>query len=215
MGKYIRKAKVAGDILVMEVSGVRTRARTLALQKLQNTATSTSYLQLRSRRLDKPLIVASTDGKKPKDSFQHNPTPNSRLESVSLKSGSVGSVSLSSSKKNGEAESQKENEGSAETSFEENVLENEGRDRDERETTPSNLIRHSEALGTPGSTTRPATNRRIRNTMTRIIPSAQEMEEFFVGAEQQQQRIFTEKYNFDPISDSPLPGRYVWVRMDQ
>ncbi|KAM1576887.1 hypothetical protein ACFX15_032616 [Malus domestica] len=42
MGKYMKKSKISGSIAVMEVSispqsslGVRTRAKTLALQKLQ------------------------------------------------------------------------------------------------------------------------------------------------------------------------------------
>lgn len=61
----MRKAKTAGDTAVMEMSqsslGVRTRAKTLALQRLQSTAASTAapenpdscYLELRSRRLEK------------------------------------------------------------------------------------------------------------------------------------------------------------------
>lgn len=69
MGKYMRKAKTAGDTAVMEVSqsslGVRTRAKTLALQRIQSTAGAAStaarpeenpdscYLELRSRRLEK------------------------------------------------------------------------------------------------------------------------------------------------------------------
>lgn len=72
MGKYMRKAKISADVAVMEVSqatlGVRTRARTLALQRLQSSSSaptaptpsnvvssdSSCYLQLRSRRLEKP-----------------------------------------------------------------------------------------------------------------------------------------------------------------
>ncbi|KAL5990411.1 hypothetical protein ACLOJK_011311 [Asimina triloba] len=87
-----------------------------------------------------------------------------------------------------------------------------------RETTPSSLIRDPETVGTPGSTTRPtnstAIKRRMQNAMRRNIPTAREMEEFFAGAEQQQQRIFAEKYNYDPLNDAPLPGRYEWVRLD-
>ncbi|KAE8692374.1 Cyclin-dependent kinase inhibitor 5 [Hibiscus syriacus] len=72
MGKYIRKAKTAMEVSVMDVSqsslGVRTRAKTLVLQRLQKSSTSpataptsptpgSSYLQLRSRRLEKPPVV--------------------------------------------------------------------------------------------------------------------------------------------------------------
>ncbi|XP_023005086.1 cyclin-dependent kinase inhibitor 3-like [Cucurbita maxima] len=68
MGKYMNKSKIAGDITVMEVfsqpttTTVRTRAasKSLALQKLQKSSLpdaipdlSFSYLQLRTRRLDK------------------------------------------------------------------------------------------------------------------------------------------------------------------
>lgn len=71
----MKKSKLTGDIAVMEVSpqsspGVRTRAaKTLALQRLNKpssqsaassspkAASSSSYLQLRSRRLEKPPIL--------------------------------------------------------------------------------------------------------------------------------------------------------------
>lgn len=90
MGKYMRKAKLSGEVAVMEVPhqsslGVRTRARTLALQRLLKPTTDLhqpspattkttsevnsgtvstdhpcSYIQLRSRRLEKtPLAVLS------------------------------------------------------------------------------------------------------------------------------------------------------------
>lgn len=57
MGKYIRKAKVSGEVAVMEVThqsslGVRTRARALAAAVAKD---SCDYLVLRSRRLEKPL----------------------------------------------------------------------------------------------------------------------------------------------------------------
>ncbi|XP_058101500.1 cyclin-dependent kinase inhibitor 5-like [Magnolia sinica] len=231
MGKYMRKAKITGEVAVMELSqaslGVRTRAKTLALQRLQKTTTSSSYLQLRSRRLEKPPLVAASESKKTKEICKENPSTVHRLLSDSTNSGSVGSVSLGCLKKNEEAaaaaaaaetDGPPENiEVGIEASFGENILEIDGRERNIRETTPSSLIRDSENLGTPGSTTRPtnstATNRRIQ--IHRNIPTTHEMEEFFAGAEQQQQRIFTEKYNYDPVNDLPLPGRYEWVTLDQ
>ena len=67
MGKYMRKGKVSGEVAVMEVPGgallgVRTRSRTLALQRAQRPpdkgdaedAAAGEYLELRSRRLEKP-----------------------------------------------------------------------------------------------------------------------------------------------------------------
>ncbi|XP_077227830.1 cyclin-dependent kinase inhibitor 4-like [Tasmannia lanceolata] len=189
MGKYMRKAKATREVAVMEVSqsslGIITRAKTLALQK---TTSSTSYLQLRNRRLEKPTFVFTTEPKKTKEK------PTTEKESIST--------------------SILENE----ASFGENVCEIDGRERNIRETTPSSLIRDSHNVETPGSTTRPtnstAANRRIRNAAHNNIPTSLEIEEFFAGLEQQQQRIFIEKYNFDPINDSPLPGLYEWVRLD-
>nr|GEY29864.1 cyclin-dependent kinase inhibitor [Tanacetum cinerariifolium] len=67
MGKYMRKSKLTtGDVIAVidlpqSTLGVRTRAKTLALQKLQTTTPESlrdpSYLQLRSRRLEKPLVA--------------------------------------------------------------------------------------------------------------------------------------------------------------
>ncbi|KAG9446891.1 hypothetical protein H6P81_013019 [Aristolochia fimbriata] len=236
MGKYMRKAKMTGEVAVMEVSqsslGVRTRARTLAMQKpAPNPATAAPgcYLQLRSRRLLKQVVPL--EAKKTKDPTckeKANPIP--RLVSASLNSGSVGSLSRGCPNMNGDAdavegplstvpplEGSMDNEVGLEPSFGENVLDTEGRERSIRETTPSSFIRASETLGTPGSTTRPANSsasRHMHGTMCRNIPTTNEMEEFFADAELQQQRIFTEKYNYDPVNDLPLPGRYEWVRLD-
>ncbi|KAA8548428.1 hypothetical protein F0562_000112 [Nyssa sinensis] len=253
MGKYMRKSKTAGGVALMEVSqslGVRTRAKTLALQRLQKSAVAApasggSYLQLRSRRLEKPpILVTSSDSKRqkhpPKESCMPNPNPNpnsrasSRLRVGSVNSGSVGSVSLDCLNKEeghlvkevtedvvGEEQEIQEKNNSfvgIEASFGENVLEFEGRERSTRETTPCSLIRDPDSIKTPGSTTRPTSsteaNRRMKNSMQRHIPTASEMNEFFVGAEEQQHRQFIEKYNFDPVKDEPLPGRYEWAKLD-
>lgn len=252
MGKYMKKSKITGDVAVMEVSqssmGVRTRAKTLALQRLRKAPdpltppihpnTSSSYLQLRSRRLEKspPLNDTTTAKKLAKDTCienSENPNPNprssSRLRPSSVNSGSVGSVSLSRSGKpegyccenitgwEKEGEAEEFNDLGAEASFGENNLEFEGRERSTRESTPCSLIRGSDTIGTPGSTTRPtcstATNRRARSAAQRNIPTTREMEEFFLSAEQKQQRLFTEKYNFDIVNDSPLSGRYEWMKV--
>ncbi|XP_068662626.1 cyclin-dependent kinase inhibitor 5-like [Aristolochia californica] len=237
MGKYMRKAKMTGEVAVMEVSqsslGVRTRARTLAMQKPAVnpvTVASGCYLELRSRRLLKQVVPQDAKKiKEPACKEKANPIP--RLVSALLDSGSLSSVSLGCLKKNGGAdvvegplskvppvEGTPENQVGLEVSFGENILDTEGRERSVRETTPSSLIRASETPETPGSTTRPtassASQRRIHSTMCRNIPTTNEMEEFFAGAELQQQRILTEKYNFDPVNDLPLPGRYEWVRLD-
>jgi hypothetical protein len=70
MGKYMRKVKVSSEVAIMDVAaaplGVRTRARALALQRLekqqvqQEEGCGGEYLELRSRRLEKlPPQVAS------------------------------------------------------------------------------------------------------------------------------------------------------------
>ncbi|XP_021907446.1 cyclin-dependent kinase inhibitor 5-like [Carica papaya] len=263
MGKYIRKSKASGEIAVMELSqaslGVRTRAKTLALQRLQKSTTSlvqpqpettssdASYLQLRSRRLEKPPIglheskrqkqaVKETCTQNPKAHKQNsNSRAGSRLrvgqgDSRSARSGSVGEkkdevdTDNIGSGKGEEAMVQENNNDDSnkdlavEASFGENVLEIEGRDRTTRESTPCSLIRDPDTIRTPGSTTRPAssieTNRRVQGSSRRYIPTAHEMDEFFSGAEEEQQRKFIEKYNFDPVNDKPLPGRYEWEKVD-
>ncbi|KAJ0806773.1 putative cyclin-dependent kinase inhibitor domain-containing protein [Helianthus annuus] len=88
-----------------------------------------------------------------------------------------------------------------------------------RESTPCSLIRDPDAVKIPGSSTkstRPTeTKYRVHeDTSPRQIPSTSEMEEFFTGPEKQQQQLFIEKYNFDPVNDKPLPGRYEWVKLD-
>lgn len=238
MGKYMRKVKITGEVAVMELAqssfGVRTRAKTLALQNKTPTSSSPTdsaascYLQLRSRRLEKkPLSLLGAHKNQQTPLEDPNPRSNSRTNSrLGLDSGSIGSVSLSFSKNNyggDDYDKRVIEEGHSldfgvEASFGENVLETEVRGRSTRETTPCSLIRGSDTLGTPGSTTRAtrssATNQRIRNSRQRNIPTTNEVEEFFASAEQQQQRIFIEKYNFDPVNEAPLPGRYEWERVE-
>ncbi|KAL5562096.1 hypothetical protein UlMin_031843 [Ulmus minor] len=246
MGKYMKKSKITGDVAVMEVSlsshcslGVRTRAKTLALQRQQQQEqhsdspsvvpdpdeASFSYLQLRSRRLEKPPLF-----KDPVKQNQQSPPGkgcsggnpkfrNSRLRVGSLETmesfldGSVEKLGLGFERDRAEDGCDL----GLEASFGENNLEFEGRDRSTRESTPCSLIRQSDALVTPGSTTRrtysSSANRTLRNDMQRNIPTAQEMEEFFAFAEKQQQRIFIEKYNFDIVNDLPLPGKFDWVQV--
>ncbi|XP_035548282.1 cyclin-dependent kinase inhibitor 5-like isoform X1 [Juglans regia] len=274
MGKYIRKAKTTGEVAVMDVShsslGVRTRARTLALQKSPPPPPPTavsgsgSYLQLRSRRLEKPPILLPTTDSVPKrhrqgpnnrescaqqqkqiipDKANSNPNSNTRAGSR-LRVASVGSASdwpvslgpldeaknvVGSAKEDGLQENEENSGnnigdlGAEEASFGENVLEFEGResrfgDRSTRESTPLSLIRDPDTIRTPCSTTRPTglteTNRRTQNRNGRHIPTAHEMDEFFAGAEEEQQRQFIEKYNFDPVNEKPLPGRYEWEKLD-
>lgn len=140
MGKYMRKAKVSGEVAVMEVShqssvGVRTRARTLAAAAAAAAQDSSrAYLELRSRRLEKPLPPPSAC-KPCKDTSKPKPNPSSKTDSrfSSQKSGpnrrsnsgSVESVSTRRCSAALEAELPPD----AEVSFGENILEADSRDR--------------------------------------------------------------------------------------
>ncbi|TXG70013.1 hypothetical protein EZV62_004948 [Acer yangbiense] len=74
--------------------------------------------------------------------------------------------------------------------------------RSTRESTPC-------SFRASGTTT---TYQERRNDL-RFVPTTREIEEFFACAEQQQERLFIEKYNFDVVNDLPLSGRYEWVEV--
>lgn len=162
MGRYMRKAKTAGEVAIMDLTlGVRTRARTLALQKSSippsrspSTASSAaaggSYLQLRSRRLEKPPIVVNDSAKRAKQgpakekencaSESQNQNPNSsnsraRVRVSQADPGSNGSGQKNESNSNGNenvgvgVEEETNQDLGVEASFGENALEIEGRER--------------------------------------------------------------------------------------
>ncbi|KAJ0581241.1 putative cyclin-dependent kinase inhibitor domain-containing protein [Helianthus annuus] len=215
MGKYLRKPKLTTDVVAhMDLSqsslGVRTRAKTLALQKLQAAGITQStpperhcelsYLQLRSRKLEKPPCCR-----------QQNPN----LVVRSGGSGSVGPGSDNVSVRGLEEVEAVCDFGSEETSLGENNVDFDGIQRElilvlcTRESTPCSFIRGSDDITTPGSSTKPTD----RHASNRIIPCAHEIEEFFAFHAQEQQRLFTEKYNFDIVNEKALNGRYEWVRV--
>ncbi|KAL4587965.1 hypothetical protein LXL04_000842 [Taraxacum kok-saghyz] len=222
MGKYMRKANLTGDMVaVMDVSqsslGVRTRAKTLALQKLRATkSTATppespaaekhselSYLQLRSRRLEKPTFQQLTCCR------QQNPNPNPMISSGV--SGSVGSGSLDTEFKAGE-----ETEESC--YFGENNIDFDGRERSTRESTPCSLRNDTYDIYAHGSSSSTRSmnlepSRTSRNLITKNMPFTQEIEEFFARHDQEQQRRFADKYNFDIAKEKPIGGRYEWVQV--
>ncbi|XP_055813853.1 cyclin-dependent kinase inhibitor 4 [Solanum dulcamara] len=207
MGKYIRKSKKASPL------GVLTRAKALAL----NGGDGGSYLELRSRRLVKPFTVI--EGRRQKNGVSKNPNLLNPNPNVCVNS-EVGKECLGA-KEMEEMENLKEIEKSCcgpADSFGENLLEFEGRKRTTRESTPCSLIRDSDSIPTPGSSTRRTNpneaNSRVPNSVQATIPTDREMDEFFARAEAEQQRKFIEKYNFDPVNDKPLPGRYKWVKVD-
>lgn len=220
MGKYMRrKSKTTGEVSLMEVpslGGVLTRAKTLALRKAAAAVASVSvgsYIQLRSRRLVKP-----TSEKKQKESGAPiNPNK------ASLRGGNSSRLKVDEKLVEKEVKIRQRTEikvaldfgiDDEEGSFGENMLEIEGRGRTTRETTPCSLIKNPDIIKTPISSTKSTTKYRVQNTTSRPIPSTTEMDEFFTGPEKHQQRLFMEKYNFDPVNEKPLKGRYEWVKMD-
>ncbi|KAI3449888.1 hypothetical protein Pfo_006553 [Paulownia fortunei] len=242
MGKYIRKPKTTSDVAVKDVSpsslGVRTRAKTLALRRLQSSATATAtadtslqppkpdFLELRSRRLEKPPLLRrhvqnSRKTPSPKQGFACRDKENPQIESSPEKPCSGSGFSIEPAK---EVDGcfERENGGfeigdsEIEASLGENNLDLEARERSTRESTPCSLIRAADTITTPGSSTKQRSltvaNQRAQNAL-RSLPTEREMEEFFSHAEQPQQRRFIEKYNFDIVHDLPLPGRYEWVRV--
>uniref|UniRef100_A0A7N2MKS1 Cyclin-dependent kinase inhibitor n=1 Tax=Quercus lobata TaxID=97700 RepID=A0A7N2MKS1_QUELO len=214
MGKYMKKSKEGEVAVVMEVSsiGICTRRRAKSLlaaqkpkPKSKSDSSSLSYLQLRSRRLHKPPPLLLTTTTTP-SSTKPKPHTISISNSTLFDSSSFGDNYLDFDASPRESSPFGLSRG-AQCCFNDTR-----KGSSSRESTPCSLIRDADSIGiTPGSTTSRTsteTNRRVRN-----IPTTQEMEEFFARAEQEHQRIFIDKYNFDFVSDLPLPGRYEWVQI--
>ncbi|PKI76784.1 hypothetical protein CRG98_002770 [Punica granatum] len=194
MGKYMKKSRVS-EVSPQQAlaSGVRTRAKTLALQRqlqAEPDASSLCYLQLRNRRLHKlppPPPPPPTLPSRPSARRQQPPRVRASPE------GDVACLV----ENGGGGEPEDCSDGRVEASFGENNLESEEMvDRNTRESTPCSSIRDPSSIGTPGSTTRRTpctTSRRVRSELLRDIPTMQELEEFFALAEQQQQRLFLSK----------------------
>ncbi|KZV56438.1 cyclin-dependent kinase inhibitor 3-like [Dorcoceras hygrometricum] len=213
MGKFMRKAKTAGDTAVMEMSqsslGVRTRAKSVALQRLHSDAASTAaspltenpdscYLELRSRRLEKqppPPQNNPRKGRRRSCVCEGQGNSEDRAREECCEAASIWVLEI-------------------EASFGENNFDTAARDRITRESTPS---RSTMAAKTPGSSTRmmqltTPSQRVPLNAVFLNMPTPLELEDFFAIEERSMQHHFIEKYNFDFASDSPLPGRYEWVK---
>ncbi|POO02783.1 Cyclin-dependent kinase inhibitor [Trema orientale] len=85
--------------------------------------------------------------------------------------------------------------------------------RQRREMTPSSKLR--EESDDVDSTARPTVVDSSRRSVVadQKVPSEIELEEFFATAEKDIQKRFQEKYNYDIAKDTPLEGRYEWVRL--
>ncbi|KAJ0240189.1 Cyclin-dependent kinase inhibitor 4 [Hirschfeldia incana] len=224
MGKYMRKSKLEGEaISLKDVSpsssssssplGVVTRAKSLSLlqkpslpskRKQKTTDCGDSYLQLRSRRLPKkpPNVVIK---RRRKESIGgRNPSPRSDWV--------------------GESDRDKdETKHKGSTLFEENyrALQGSGSlNRSTRESTPCTLKGETEINTSLGSSTKlndgisDNSDQREESLSGSHLPSTPDMDRFFSGAEEEQQRQFIEKYNFDPVNEQPLPGRFEWEKVD-
>ncbi|KAL1539589.1 cyclin-dependent kinase inhibitor 4-like [Salvia divinorum] len=207
MGKYMRTRARTRDIDVSHSPlGVRTRARTLALK-----SSATDFLQLRSRRLQKPPLLeqylqnSARILAPPKQGFvcTHNENPQigrkiePAKEVADWGNGASQLVALE-----------------IEASFGENDLDTEPRERHTRESTPCSMIGAAGSITPPGSSTKQLSPNVSNQRAQRSIPTAREMDDFFSHAEQPRDRLFMEKYNFDIVNDLPLPGRYEWVKSD-
>ncbi|KAL8545186.1 hypothetical protein ACS0TY_005397 [Phlomoides rotata] len=221
MGKYMRKPKTTREVALMDVSlshsslGVRTRAKTLALRRLQSSPPpKLDYLELRSRCLEKLPFLNHNSRKapapSPKQGFlctdEENPqtqidgsleNPIEPAMEVDRCSGrQIGGFEIGNSE--------------IEASLGENSLDLEARESCTGESSPCSMT----SGPTSGSCTKRTSPITISNqNVVRNIPTTHEMEEFFACAEQPQQHQFIEKYNFDIANDLPLSGRYDWVRV--
>ncbi|OVA15789.1 Cyclin-dependent kinase inhibitor [Macleaya cordata] len=62
------------------------------------------------------------------------------------------------------------------------------------------------------STARPSeANSRRRSLSAERMPSDAEIDDFFSAFEKDEQKRFSEKYNYDIVKDVPLEGRYDWI----
>ncbi|CAN1789996.1 Cyclin-dependent kinase inhibitor 4 [Linum perenne] len=246
MGRYMGKAKRTGHVAGMDLSlGVRTRAKTLALLRLQQqqqttpklhpdaATASAGYLQLRSRRLEKsPVLLYGSNRRHSRHAAvvdqlaacgNPNPNPNSNpvheSDSSGVKDQERGRETTGEIKHDEEVVQQLNDQVKDSNQNRDLAVEVSFGEKSTRESTPCSLIRDPETIRAPGSTSRPTCSNnastRMQNSVSRRIPTAREMDEFFAGAEDEQVKQFIDKYNFDPVNEKPLPpGRYEWEKLD-
>ncbi|KAJ0261989.1 Cyclin-dependent kinase inhibitor 4 [Hirschfeldia incana] len=200
-------------------------------QKITDSSGGSSYLQLRSRRLQKkpPIVVIRSTKRRKQQQLRReegrNPNPNPPNLDSSVR-GSVGDGSIGDgSRSDSVAESVvfgKEKDFNGGINRELDGSESVNRTTS-RESTPCSLIRKQKSTTSPGSSTKLLSNGFSDNSngreegfseSHRHLPTTPEMDQFFSGAEEEQQKQFIEKYNFDPVNEQPLPGRFEWKKVD-
>ncbi|GFP92863.1 cyclin-dependent kinase inhibitor 4 [Phtheirospermum japonicum] len=199
MVKRMKKVKTNAQASL----GVRTRAKTMGLKKSSSFISASKikvdiitakgddgcYLQLRSRRVERRRAPLRKKAKK-----------NKKDDYGEIEDGSVG----------------------------DNELQLENKERNTRERTPSSLIDGSgpNIVKTPTSSNKAATNvnpiKKVQNVRRMLQISqdwdprmlgAKKIDEFFAIQEKKNIERFIEKYNFDPVNEKPLKGRYEWVKL--
>ncbi|GMJ07989.1 inhibitor/interactor with cyclin-dependent kinase, KIP-RELATED PROTEIN 3 [Hibiscus trionum] len=208
-----KKSRRIGGIAVMELADVGVQSRAVEAigtvrkkrRRLNNdeeaeynkvtlsTTATTSYIQLRSRR----ILVDHHRG----DGNRCLSANSDYDDEVSCCSSNIGS----SDKRIMELPDLEDESIEVETSTHFSCSES------MREPTPlSDLRAEPEDLD---STTRSLeTNSRRRSTVEKM-PTEAELEEFFAPVEKNLQKQFAEKYNYDVVKDKPLEGRYEWLRL--
>ncbi|KAK2665114.1 hypothetical protein Ddye_003688 [Dipteronia dyeriana] len=103
------------------------------------------------------------------------------------------------------------------TSFETEVSTCNNNNKFSRETSPlSEICGDSEETSSMDHSppkNQPPESRRRRSPEGTKMPTAAEIDDFFSAAEKNEQKRFTEKYNYDIVKDVALEGRYQWVRL--
>ncbi|KAH1047682.1 hypothetical protein J1N35_038466 [Gossypium stocksii] len=212
-----RKCRTVEGIAVMELDdvGVRTIAMAEAAteavwnkrkrfnddegeaEECKVTSSTTSYIQLRSRR----ILVDHH----PRNENQCLSPSSDHDDDVSCCSSIVGSCGKRIIELPDLEDESIEVESSTHFSSRDRV------NSSRRETTPlSELQAEPEDMD---STSRPSGGNSQRRSMVEKMPTEAELEEFFVVAEEKLRIQFAEKYNYDILKDQPLEGRYEWARL--
>ncbi|WOH08276.1 hypothetical protein DCAR_0727714 [Daucus carota subsp. sativus] len=208
MGKYMRKSNKGSDVSGVGgpprfFGGVLTRAKTLALKKAgvvpAPVGDGGAYIQLRSRRLERPVL--GVEQKKRRGPSEARARAEEKLGDGS--GGEVGSGQLG-----GDLGSRGSGGG--------NALPFEANGREEREASFCSSPRNQNVVRTSGSVTRAVNSTEDNGIVLNpvLVPTPHEFEAFFSEAEESQRQQFIKKYNFDPLEEKPLPGRYEWVKVD-
>ncbi|KAM0948968.1 putative cyclin-dependent kinase inhibitor domain-containing protein [Dioscorea sansibarensis] len=202
MRRYAKKGSGGvGELAVMEISpevvGVRTRARTTALRAAAAAA---------RKRKTAAVAVVGPEGVqilylqlRSRSLVMTQRVASSTVHSDQQAGGVADCVSRCSSNATSEVVPRRPSEmQSCDSEC----------NRARRESTPMSELHAVESDG--GEST---AGRLPARSTSKIIPPADEIEAFFAAAEREDQQRFTSKYNFDVVNDTPLSGRYDWVRL--